>query len=101
VVDNIIGSLPTFARQALPISLAAWLAIQLVYQSIRQGEGFFFEGIYTFLAVWSLITVVNYRTSGESLPAISAFTYSLLAIGAFVSLIRVVMWLFSPKRRSS
>ncbi len=100
MLDGIIGSLAVFARQALPISLVAWLAIQLLYQSVRQDGGLFFEGLYTFLAVLSLITIVNYSTNGRASPAISAFTFWLLAIGVLVSLLRAVVWLFSPKRRS-
>lgn len=101
VLDDIIGSLPAFARQALPISLIAWLAIQLLYQSVRQGVGLFFEPLYTFLAVWSLITIINNSTNGRSSPAISALTLSLLAMGVLVLFVRVVVWVFSPKRRSS
>jgi hypothetical protein len=88
------------AQQALPVSLVAWLAIQLLYQAVRQGEGLFFEGVYTFLAVWGLITIVNYNTNGVYSSAITALALSLLGMGALAPLIRAVVWILSPKQRS-
>ncbi len=100
MVNGIFGSLPDFVRQSLLISFVAWLAIQLLYQAVRQGEGLLFEGLYSFLAVSSLITVVNYSTNGRSSPAMTALAFSLLGIGFLASLIRAVVWVFSPKQRS-
>ncbi len=98
MLEDTIGSLAVFAQQALPISLVGWLAVQLLYQSVRQDGGLFFEGLYTFLAVWSLITIVNYSTKGRASPSISAFTFSLLAMGVLVLLICAVVRAFSSKR---
>ncbi len=100
MMGDFYGSLFGYARQALPISFVAWLAVQLLYQAVRQGEGLFFEGVYTFLTVWGLITIVNYNTNGAYSSAITALILSLLGIGALASLIRGVVWLLSPKQRS-
>jgi len=100
MMSDVYGSLFGYARQALPISFVAWLAIQLLYQAVRYGDGLFFEAVYTFLAVWGLITIVNYNTTGAYSSAITALTLSLLGMGALVSLIRAVVWLLSPKQRS-
>ncbi len=99
-MEDFLARIIIFARQALPISLVAWLAIQLLYQSIRQDGSFFFEGLYTFLAVWSLITIVNYNTNGIYSSAITTLTLSLLAMGVLVLLVRAVLRAFSPRRRS-
>ena len=100
MAEDFLARIIVFARQAVPISFVAWLAIQLLYQAVRQGEGLFFEGLYTFLAVWGLITIVNYNTNGAYSSAITALTLSLLAVGALAALIRAVVWILSPKKRS-
>ncbi len=100
MMSDFYGSLFGYARQALPISFVAWLAVQLLYQAVRQGEGFFFVCLYTFLAVWGLITIVNYNTNGMYSSAITALTLSLLGMGALAALIRAVVWILSPKQRS-
>ncbi len=100
MLEDFLARITVFARQALPISFVAWLAIQLLYQAVRQGEGLFFEGLYTFLAVWGLITIVNYNTNGIYSSAITALTLSLLGMGALAVLIRAVVWILSPKQRS-
>ncbi len=99
-MEDFLARIIASARQALPISLVAWLAIQLLYQAVRQAEGLFFEGLYTFLGVWGLITIVNYNTNGIYSSAITALTLSLLGMGALAALIRAVVWILSPKQRS-
>ncbi len=99
MLDEMFGYLPDLARQALPLSIVAWLALQLLFYSLRRGQGSIFGGLHVFLAIWVLFTLAKYSNNAEFFPALHALSLSLLAIALLVSLVRAVGWAISQFTR--